>query len=77
MSGFKITRLYAFIATDPEDGDEGIIGFQTDDGQMMPMIGADLARVESLIPMANAIANHSGVDYEIKYFEVCDESVSN
>jgi hypothetical protein len=66
MSGFKITRLYAFIATDPEDGDEGIIAFKAPDNTMMPMIGADMDRVEQL----HSIADVMEIDYEVKYFEL-------
>lgn len=65
MSGDVITELFAFVATDNEDGNEGIIGLMTPDG-MMPMIGADLARVESL----KKIADETGVPYEIRYFKL-------
>ena len=70
MAGFKITRLYAFIAIDPEDGDEGVLGFLSPDGQWMPMIGADMERVASLKPMAEEISKATGVKYEIRYFTV-------
>lgn len=69
MSGFKIDRLFAFVAIDPEDGDEGVMGFATQRG-WMPMIGADQARVESLKPMAEEIKKTTGLDYEIKYFKL-------
>jgi len=71
----KIESMYAFIAIDPRDGDEGVIAFQTPSGMMMPMIGADMARVKSLIPMAEAIAKQTGIDYEIRYF-VLDSAYS-
>ena len=70
MSGFKIERLYAFIATDPSDGDEGIMAFSTPEGMMMPMIGADMDRVKSLELMAEQIKQATGIPYEIKYFEM-------
>ena len=63
--GKTITELYAFVAMDNEDGNEGVMGFMTDQG-MMPMIGADLKRVESL----TSIADQTGVDYEIRYFKL-------
>lgn len=62
----KITELYAFVATDP-DGSEGIMAFRSGD-HWMPMIGADLARVESLRPLADRIAKATGQQYEIRYF---------
>jgi len=68
--GLEIKELYAFVSVDPEDGNEGIIAFQVPDGMMMPMIGADMARVEQLRPIANDIAKMTGVEYEIRYFSL-------
>jgi len=70
MSGFKITKMYAFIATDPMDGDEGVIAFQSTDGTMMPMIGADMTRVNDLRLIADKISDDANIKYEIKYFEL-------
>jgi len=61
----KIEEMYAFIATE-EDGQEGICAFQIKSGLWMPMVGADLKRVDSLRPMAKAIAKATG-----KRIEVC------
>jgi len=63
MSGFKITKIYAFIATDPMDGDEGVIAFQNDDGPMMPMIGADMTRLNDLRVIADQIAENANISY--------------
>ena len=50
----KITELFAFIAEDgPED--EGIVAMTVGD-MLMPMVGADMDRVESLRPIAENIA---------------------
>ena len=50
----KITELYAFIAEEgPED--EGIVAMTVGD-MLMPMVGADMDRVESLRPIAENIA---------------------
>jgi hypothetical protein len=63
----SIDELYAFIME--EDGGEGILGFRDRNGMMWPMIGADLARVESLKPLADRIAKAKGKPYEIRYFK--------
>ena len=42
----KIKELYAWISE--EEWGEGICGGLMPDGQMMPLIGADKARIESL-----------------------------
>lgn len=63
----KITEIFAFISKDKE-GTEGILGIKGLDGIWIPLIGADLERVESLIPAAETIKKITGVDYEIRYF---------
>ncbi len=63
----KITEIYAFISVD-DQGNEGIMGAMQLNGVMMPLIGADTERVESLIPIANKIKQMTGMDYEIRYF---------
>ena len=34
----KITELYAFVSIGDEPDDEGIIGFQTNDGRFYPLV---------------------------------------
>lgn len=63
----KINEMYAFIATEA-DGQEGICAFQTEPGMWMPMVGADLARMESLRPMAEKIAKATGKQIEVIKF---------
>ena len=63
----KIDEMYAFIATE-EDGQEGICAFQSQPGMWLPMVGADLARVASLRPIAEAIAKAKGVRIEVCKF---------
>mgnify|MGYP001607987264 CR=1 FL=1 len=63
----RITEIYAFISKD-KDNNEGIMGMRQIDGTMMPLIGADIERVESLIPIANKIKEITGMNYEIRYF---------
>lgn len=63
---FEINEIYAFISH--EDGSEGIIGMLGPDGVMMPFIGADLKRVETLRPLADMVAKARGIKYEVRYF---------
>lgn len=64
----KITELYAFVSVD-ENGHEGIIAGGTKSGLIMPFIGADIERVNSLIPIADEIIKETGMKYEIRYFK--------
>lgn len=64
----KIERMFAFI-TEDEPGSEGIIGAQTYSG-WMPLVGADMKRVESLRPIAQATATATGKSVALVLFEV-------
>lgn len=66
-----INSLYAFLSQG-EDGQEGIMAASMIiDGQhmFMPLIGADLSRVKSLLPMATDIALKSGQTFRIYKFD--------
>lgn len=60
MSGDVVSELYAWVTIDPADGNEGVMAFRTASGDWMPMIGADMARIESLRPMVMAIISVTG-----------------
>lgn len=47
----KIDEMFAFIIEDSGPEDEGIIGISTPSG-WMPLVGADMKRVDLLRPMA-------------------------
>lgn len=61
----RVDEVFAFITTasQPEGWAEGILGVKTSDG-WIPMIGADVERIESLVP----IAESTGLDYKIIKF---------
>jgi hypothetical protein len=68
----RIEQMYAFVAVDPTDNTEGIPAFIAPGGPM-PMVGADMARVESLRPIAQQIATATGVPITLCRFEVRTE----
>lgn len=57
--GFHIDAVHAFVMVG-DDGDEGIPAFLTTEGVMMPLIAADLVRLERLRPMAAQIGRAAG-----------------
>ena len=68
----NIDELFAFISVDEEG--EGICGFIFTDGDIfMPMVGADMDRVNSLKEMAQKISNHSGKEIKVCRFSVREE----
>lgn len=70
--GQKIERLYAFIATEP-DGGEGVVGVNmTIAGREMfvPLVGADLERIESYRSYAEAVQQASGIPNKIVEFSI-------
>ena len=67
----RITEMFAFVTTDPITGDEGLCAFLSPElGVMLPMVGADLRRVESLRLQAHAIAAQTGQRVEVVRFTV-------
>lgn len=75
----RIDRMYAYIVLD-EDGTEGIPAMLRFDGMMVPMVGADLARMESLRgyvlrePMLSGKRITLAVFSERKLLEVIDRT---
>jgi hypothetical protein len=65
----KIDQLFAFICEEaPED--EGVMGMQMSDGSWMPFVGADMKRVESLVPHADQISILANKPYKIVKFKI-------
>lgn len=72
--GFKITTLTAFIAIDPKDDSEGIVGYTNLlTGASEPLIGADDARVMQLRPLAEGIAKAAGMEIKLARFSVRED----
>lgn len=65
MSGFEIEGLWAFIGEG--DGGEGLLAAAID-GRVVPLIAADLARVEQLRPHAQRAADSTGVAVRLVRF---------
>ena len=65
----KIKRMYAFVAEE-EPGEEGVMGMQMGDGAWIPLVGADMTRIEQLIPIADRIAAISNMPYKIIKFRI-------
>jgi len=66
----KIDAMYAFVAQGPEG--EGIMAasmFIAGREMMMPLVGADLTRIKSLLPHAREIARVSGKPFRIYRFD--------
>jgi len=61
----KVEVMYAFVVEDK--GDEGIMGFKVSDG-WMPMVGADMDRVKSLMPIAREISKVTGLPFKVLKF---------
>lgn len=66
--GYRITELWAWLAVH-EDGDEGVSAASLG-GVMMPLLGADRARVESLRPYAEMSARATGKRVVLARFDV-------
>ena len=60
----KVTSMFAFVSTDDNDGNEGILACLTPGGVLAPMCGNDRA----IIPRMVEHADELGLNYTIKYF---------
>lgn len=65
--GFRITELWAYVSLDDGDNNEGIVGYQTPMG-MVPAIGADKDRVQSLRPLMESLASQLSHPIELRRF---------
>ncbi len=73
MSGKRIEELFAYVAEET-DG-EGVVAFQGPGGVWLPLVGADVARKDSLRAMAQHIADESGKRIRLLRFSVREELV--
>lgn len=68
----KITEMYAFVVEDTGPDDEGVIGMQSEEGDQgkiwLPLVGADMARVESLKWLAAGIGKQCGKKVKLIHF---------
>jgi hypothetical protein len=64
---FRITTLWAFVAIDQADDEEGICAQLIGD-TWMPMIGADEKRLEQLRPVAEKMAKIAGTRIQLIRF---------
>jgi hypothetical protein len=68
---FKITTLTAFVMTDG-DGVEGILAIGKD-GEWMPLVAADEARITSFRPYAESVARRCNRPVKLIRFSVREE----
>lgn len=68
----KITEMFAFIAEDEGPDDEGIIGMPMGD-MVMPLVGADMERVDSLRPLAKDVGLLMGKKVKLIRFSVRED----
>ena len=71
-TGHLLTELFAFVALH-DDVDEGVVAGTMPNGSVMPLIAADRARMEALIPIAQSIANVSGFRITIAHLTVRED----
>lgn len=63
-----IDEMWAWLAVDPRDDTEGVMGFRAPTGQWMPMVGADADRAESLRPIVLEILRLAGGEARLVRF---------
>lgn len=66
-----ITEMFAFVVEE-SPGEEGIPAVHTERG-WMPLVGADMTRVDSIRGHAQRVADESGLDVRLVRFSVIEE----
>ena len=69
--GRRIIEMYAWVSDHP-DG-EGVLAAELDGLGTVPLVGADLARADSLRPVAQALADAFGQEARLLRFTVREE----
>lgn len=67
VSDIKVEAMYGFFSVDPRDGNEGLVAFKTPEG-FMPLVGADLARVEAWKKYVEKICKDTNVSIRLYKF---------
>lgn len=70
----KILSMWAFTQVDVDDT-EGVIAF-LDKGAWLPLVGADLARVHQLTPIAQIVANETQRPVTLVHFSTRSDGVT-
>ncbi len=69
----RIEQMYAFVVEDSGPDDEGVVAIQSVSGDYgpiwLPLVGADMARVESLKPLARGIGQQLGKRVKLICFD--------
>jgi hypothetical protein len=65
--GSRIDQMFAFTAIDPIDNIEGVVSV-TIGGTAMPLVGADMERIQSLRPLASEVARRLKQKITLKRF---------
>ncbi len=68
----KIDCLFAFITADTGPEDEGIVAAHMGD-KWLPLVGADMDRIDSLRPLARQISQATGKNIVLAKFSVRED----
>lgn len=69
----KVTELFAFVVVaDQDQDDEGVMAFLSGN-TWLPMVGADMKRIEALRPIADSISRQMGKPYRVVRFRAVEE----
>lgn len=73
MPHFTIPKVTAFVAIDPQNGDEGVMAFNSGSTGWMPLICADEKRTKQMLPIAEEISAATGQQYKIIQFSTRED----
>lgn len=68
LRGARINEIFAYTTIDPEDDVEGIISAEAPGMGLVPLVGADIERMLSYKPVAQAAADVTGQKIKLVRF---------
>lgn len=71
----KILSMWAFTQIDVDDT-EGVVALLTKSGEWVPLVGADLARVHQLMPIAQMVADETQQLVTLVHFSARSDDVT-
>jgi len=74
MKPLVISEMYAFVADNTDGTGEGVIGCMVPESNLMlPLVGADMERVNSLYPVAVRICEFTKTTFKVLKFSTRED----
>lgn len=70
--GHRTKEVYAFMAVDPADDSEGIVGYKIGNS-IVPLVASDDKRLDSYRPLAQQVATATNQEIRVAKFSIRED----